>query len=543
MCGCTFDEERRIMTIEQRRSLIESGQATLGIEFGSTRIKAVLIGPDHEVLASGGFAWENQLVDGRWSYALDLVHEGMRACYASLVEDVRARYDVTPTTYAALGISAMMHGYLAFDAQGNQLVPFRTWRNTSTAQASQELSELFDFTIPQRWSVAHTYQAILDQEEHIPSLAKVNTLAGYVHELLSGEFVLGVGDASGMFPIDSGTCDYDQARVEAFDALVAKAGLTWGLRELFPRVLSAGAEAGVLSAEGAALLDPTGTLQPGIPMCPPEGDAGTGMVATNAVAPRTGNVSAGTSIFAMIVLERALKKAYVEVDPVTTPDGSQVAMVHSNNGASELDAWVGMFISFAKLAGMDVEAGEVYELLYRHALEGEADGGGLLAYNLLSGEPVVGVEEARPLFVRTAESRFTLANAMRTQLMAVFAPVRVGMDILLEKEGVAIDRLFAHGGIFKTAGVAQKVLADSLGIAIEVGETAGEGGAWGIAVLARYRVAGAGLSLPEYLSQKVFADADTSVIAPDAADQVAFERYLGRYVEGLEIVRAAAAHS
>lgn len=531
------------VSADERRAQIEQGRTALGIEFGSTRIKAVLIGPDFVTLAQGGHSWENQLVDGRWSYSLDAVREGLQDAYASLVEDVRRTWDVTPTTYGSIGISAMMHGYLAFDAEGHQLVPFRTWRNTSTAAASEELTELFSFNVPQRWSVAHVHQAVLDDEPHVPSLASINTLAGWVHESLTGRHVLGVGDASGMFPIDSDTCDYDAARLDAYDALIADRHLPWRLRDLLPTVLSAGQDAGSLTEEGALLLDPTGTLRPGVPMCPPEGDAGTGMVATNAVAPRTGNVSAGTSIFAMVVLERAMERVHLEIDPVTTPDGSQVAMVHSNNGASEIDAWVSMFVKFAELAGSDLSVGDVYDLLYRHALTGAPDGGGLLAYNLLSGEPIVGLEAGRPLFTHTPDADFTLANAMRTQLMTIFASLRIGMDILLKDEGVGLDRLFAHGGIFKTPGVAQKVLADALDTAIAVGATAGEGGAWGIAVLARFLVDGEGRSLPAYLDEKVFAGADVSVIEPDPADREGFERFIERYRRGVEIVRAATLNS
>lgn len=522
------------------RDMIANAQTTLGIELGSTRIKAVLINADHEVLASGSYSWENKLVDGYWSYSLEDIHEGLKAAYASLVADVRARYEIVPETFAAMGISAMMHGYLAFDEAGELLTPFRTWRNTSTARASEELSEKLSFTVPQRWSAAHLYQAVLDGEEHVGRVARVTTLSGYVHELLTGRFVLGVGDASGMFPIDSATCDYDQPRVEIFDALLASRGFARGLREVFPAVLRAGADAGSLSEAGAAFLDPSGVLQPGVLMAPPEGDAGTGMVATNAVAPRTGNISAGTSVFAMLVLEKPLKKHRMEVDPVTTPDGAQVAMVHSNNGASELDAWTGMFIQFAQMAGMSLSAGDVYELLYRHALEGEADGGGVLAYNFLSGEPVIGLPAGRPLVMRTPDSRLTLANMMRAQLMSVFAPIRVGMDVLAREEDVRVDRLFAHGGIFTTPGVAQKILADALDVETAVGSTASEGGAWGIAVLAQYRVAGSGLSLPEYLDQRVFAGADVQVIAPSDEDKAAFEEYLARYMAALPAAQAAA---
>lgn len=525
---------------QEIRDLIGNGQATLGIELGSTRIKAVLITPEHEVVASGSHSWENSLVDGYWSYSLEDIHAGVQAAYSSLADDVRSRWMVTPHTFAAIGISAMMHGFLAFDAEGNLLTPFRTWRNTSTAQASEELSAALAFTIPQRWSAAHLYQSVLDHEEFVPSIARVTTLAGYIHSLLSGRHVLGVGDASGMFPIDSATCDYDQGRVDVFDSLLAQHGVSQSLRALFPEVVPAGGDAGSLTVDGAAFLDPTGALKPGVLLAPPEGDAGTGMVATNAVASRTGNISAGTSVFAMLVLEEPLKRHRMEVDPVTTPDGRQVAMVHSNNGASELDAWTGMFVQFAELAGMELSAGDVYSLLYRHALEGEADGGGVTSFNFLSGEPVIGLEGGRPMVVRTPDSHLTLATMMRTQLMSVFAPIRVGMNLLAAEEGISVDRLFAHGGIFTTPGVAQKILADVLKVEIAVGDTASEGGAWGIAVLAQYRAAGDGMSLTEYLDSRVFADAQVSVVAPDPADAQAFESYLQRYVALLPAAEQAA---
>lgn len=528
---------------DARRTEIETGQTSLGIEFGSTRIKAVLIGADHTPLASGGHAWENQLVEGRWSYALEDVWSGLQDAYASLVADVEARHGVRPTTFGSIGISAMMHGYLACDTRGELLVPFRTWRNTSTGPASQALTDLFLINIPQRWSIAHLYQALLDEEPHVGDIASLTTLAGLVHEKLTGRHVLGIGDASGMFPIDSAAHDFDATRIAQFDVLVAERHLPWTLRDLLPEVLCAGEDAGVLTPAGAALLDPTGALRPGIPLCPPEGDAGTGMVATDAVAPRTGNVSAGTSIFAMVVLETALSRVHLELDPVTTPDGSPVAMVHSNNGASEIDDWVGLFVTFARLAGIEITTPRIYDLLYDHAMEGAPDGGGLLAYNFLSGEPIVGLEEGRPLFTHTPEAEFTLANAMRTQLMTIFASLRIGMDILLD-EGVHLDRLFAHGGIFKTPGVAQQVLADALGTPVAVGATAGEGGAWGIAVLARYLVAGhSGQSLPDYLDTEVFAGADVSVLAPTDAGRSGFDTFMERYRRGLPIAEAATLNS
>ncbi|MHA7987364.1 xylulokinase [Rathayibacter sp. CAU 1779] len=526
--------------MEPAADVIRSGRAVLGIELGSTRIKACLIGDDPSVtIASGSHSWENRFVDRRWTYTLDDVWSGLRAAYADLVADVRRRYDAELASLRAIGVSAMMHGYLPFDASGELLVPFRTWRNTTTGAAAAELSELFGVNIPLRWSVAHYRQAVLDAEPHVPHVAFLTTLAGYVHWKLTGCRVLGVGDASGMFPIDSATGTYDADLLARFDALTAGSDL---LADLLPEVLSAGDPAGELTAEGAALLDPSGALRPGIPLCPPEGDAGTGMVATNAVAPRTGNVSAGTSIFAMVVLERALAASHEELDLVTTPSGDPVAMVHCNNGASELAEWVGLFERFAGLAGASVDSDRVFELLFREALDGEADAGGLLAYNYLAGEPVTGTTEGRPLFVRTPDSRFTLANVMRAQLYGVFGTLSLGMRVLAD-EGVALDRMHAHGGIFRTAGVAQGILAAALDAPVAVAETAAEGGAWGIAVLAAYLAAGgaaSGSSLADYLNDTVFRDAESAVVAPDPADVAGFADYLDRYRAGLAIERAAA---
>lgn len=523
------------------RAAIAAADTALGIEFGSTRIKAVLIGPDHEVLATGGHGWENHLEGGLWSYGLDEVLAGLQSAYASLVADVRERYDVTPTSYGSIGISAMMHGYLAFDADDSLLAPFRTWRNTNTGRAADELTRLFGFSIPLRWSIAHLHQAVLDAEEHAPRVARLTTLAGWVHYRLTGWHVLGVGDASGLFPIDSTTGTYVESYLDQYEALVGDR-VPWRLRDVLPTVLSAGQDAGVLTPEGAALIDPTGTLRPGIALCPPEGDAGTGMIATNAIAQRTGNISCGTSVFLMAVLERSLTELHTEIDMVTTPDGSPVAMVHSNNGASEIDAWVGWFADFARLVGADVSVPTIYDALYNHALTGDADAGGVMAYNTLSAEPLVGQEVAQPVFTHTAEARVTLANAMRAQLMSVFAAVRIGVDILRE-EGVRLDSLFAHGGLFKTPGVAQQILADSLNIPVSVGDTAGEGGAWGIAVLARYRavLAGgeAGLALPEYLSERVFAGASVSTLEPTAEGVAGYERFLDAYraaLPGVEVI-------
>ncbi|MEG3615797.1 xylulokinase [Isoptericola haloaureus] len=523
------------------RDAIQAGRTTLGIELGSTNIKAALIGPDHDVLASGSHAWENELADGLWTYSLDAVHAGLQGAYAALVADVEQRYGVRPTTYGALGVSAMMHGYLAFDADDELLVPFRTWRNTNTGTAAAELSELFGYNIPLRWSIAHLYQAILDDEPHVPQIASFTTLAGYVHRVLTGRHVLGVGDASGMFPVDPATRDYDQRLLQQFRHLVAAKRPGLHVEGLLPEVLVAGADAGHLTPEGAALLDPSGELEPGVVLCPPEGDAGTGMVATDAVAPRTGNISAGTSIFAMVVLEKPLTSVHHELDLVTTPAGDLVAMVHCNNGASELDAWAGVFSEFAAALGHPSAADDVFGALFTAALDGEADGGGLLAYNYLAGEPITGLEEGRPLVVRTPDSRLTLANMMRTQIYGAFGTLALGMKVL-HGEGVAIDTMFAHGGMFRTAGVAQRFLAAAVDAPVAVAQTASEGGAWGIAVLAAFTRAAAeqpGLTLDGYLTDRVFADAAVDVAQPDAGDVAGFAAYLDRYSAGLAVERAA----
>jgi len=506
----------------------------LGIELGSTRIKACLIDSDDPsiVIAVGEYEWENQLVDGRWSYSLDDVWAGVQAAYADLV----GKLDSSPQDLAAIGISAMMHGYLAFGPDDRPLVPFRTWRNTSTGPASAALTAEFGVTIPLRWSVAHLYQAVLDEEPHVADVAFLTTLAGYVHWKLTGERVLGIGDASGMFPIDDATRGYDPVMLAAFDVLAA--GRLEPLATLLPAILPAGRAAGALTAEGAALLDPSGMLRPGILLCPPEGDAGTGMVATNSVAPRAGNVSAGTSIFAMIVLEHALGAAHDELDLVTTPAGDPVAMVHCNNGASELAAWVSIFRRFSEAAGQPVGADAAYSALFLEALDGEADAGGVLAYNQLAGEPVVGLPEGRPLVVRTDDSRFTLGNLMRAQLYGVFASLSIGMAVL-DEEGVELDRMFAHGGVFRTAGVAQRFLAAALGTPVSVAETASEGGPWGMAVLASYAASGASESLSEYLDSVVFRGASFSVVEPQPGDTAGFASYLDRYRAGLAIERAA----
>jgi sugar (pentulose or hexulose) kinase len=534
----------RDLTARQARArdAILNGRTSLGIELGSTRIKACLIGDSPaDVLAVGGHEWENEFVDRVWTYSLENVWSGLQAAHAALVADIESQYGVRPTAYGAIGVSAMMHGYLAFDEAGSQLVPFRTWRNTSTGPAAAELSSLFGVNIPLRWSIAHVHQAVLDAEPHVPQLDFITTLAGYVHWQLTGKKVLGVGDASGMFPIDATTHDYDADLLGRYDTLVADTAPGLRLASVLPEVLVAGAPAGELTPAGAALLDPTGALAPGSVLCPPEGDAGTGMVATCSVAPRTGNVSAGTSIFAMVVLERPLTSMHHELDLVTTPAGDPVAMVHCNNGASELAAWAGMFGRFAAAAGTPIDSDAVFDTLFREALTGDADAGGLLAYNHLAGEPIAGLTEGRPLFVRTPDSRLTLANFMRAQLYGVFGTLSLGMRVLAD-EGVRLDAMFAHGGLFRTAGVAQRFLAGALDAPVSVAETASEGGAWGIAVLASYTAAtasGLELELDGYLRERVFADAEFSTTAPDPADVAGFSEYLDRYSAGLAIERAA----
>lgn len=520
---------------------IREGRTALGVEFGSTRIKACLVDADEpsRVLAVGAHDWENAYIDRTWTYPLDAVWDGLQSAYAALARDVARRHDATLDTVGSIGVSAMMHGYLAFGADGELLVPFRTWRNTTTGPAAAELSELLGVNIPLRWSVAHVRQAELDGEPHLARLETLTTLAGHVHARLTGRHVLGIGDASGMFPIDAATADYDADLLRRFDDLSALPPL----RGLLPEVVVAGEDAGALTAEGAALLDPTGRLASGIPFCPPEGDAGTGMVATGAVAPRTGNVSAGTSIFAMVVLERPLTRQHAELDLVTTPAGDPVAMVHCNNGASELAAWAGLFRRFSQLAGHDLSDDDVYGTLFAEALRGEPDAGGLLAYNHLAGEPIVGTAEGRPLFVRTPDSTLDLANVMRAQLYGVFATLSLGMRAL-DEEGVALDRMYAHGGMFRTAGVAQRFLAGALDAPVVVDENASEGGAWGIAVLAAFRrrvAAGDPRDLSAYLAARVFADAARVTADPEPADVAGYAAYLVRYEAGLAAERAAIA--
>ena len=521
------------------KEIIESGKSILGIEFGSTRIKAVLIDEKGAVLASGGHGWENRFENGVWTYTLDDIWGGLQDCYQDLLKDVKEKYDTTITSLASIGFSAMMHGYLAFDKDGELLVPFRTWRNTITEEASVKLTEAFSYNIPQRWSISHLYQAILNKEDHVKDVDFFTTLAGYVHWKLSGEKVLGIGEASGMFPIDSAALDFNKGMMTQFDELIADKGFSWKLEQIIPKVLVAGEQAGVLTEEGAKLLDVSGKLQAGIPMCPPEGDAGTGMVATNAVSEKTGNVSAGTSVFSMVVLEKPLQKAYDEIDLVTTPTGPAVAMVHCNNCTSDLNAWVNLFKEFAESFGMKVDMNQLFGTLYNKALEGDAECGGLLAYNYFSGEHVTCMEEGRPLFVRTPESKFNLANFMRLHLFTALGALKVGNDILFG-EGVKLDRITGHGGLFKTKGVGQKIMAAALNVPVTVMETAGEGGAWGMALLAAYMVQkNDGEKLEEYLENRVFAGQAGETLAPDAKDVEGFNEFIKRYVAGLPIERAA----
>lgn len=525
---------------EKIKKAIQEGKTVLGIELGSTRIKAVLIGEDHAPVASGSHDWENQLVDGIWTYSLDVIWTGIQDAYRDMAEDVKRQYGETITTIGAIGFSAMMHGYMVFDKAGEILVPFRTWRNTMTGEASEKLTELFRYPVPQRWSIAHLYQAILNGEEHVPEIDYLITLEGYVHWKLTGRRVLGIGDVAGMFPVDIHTKDFDQRMVEQFDQLVADRQLPWKLRDILPQALVAGEEAGVLTEEGAKLLDVSGNLKAGIPLCPPEGDAGTGMTATNSVAVRTGNVSAGTSVFAMVVLEDNLKNVHPEIDLVTTPAGDLVGMVHCNNCTSDLNAWVGIFEEFAGAMGMETDKNRLFATLYNKALEGDADCGGLLAYNYFSGEHITGFEEGRPLFVRKPDSSFTLANFMRTHLYTSLGALKTGLDILFKEEGVKLDVLLGHGGLFKTKGVGQKVMAAAAGVPVSVMETAGEGGAWGIALLAAYMLRkDEGEPLPAYLADKVFAGQKGSLVEPDAGDVEGFEAFMKRYHAGLGIEQAA----
>lgn len=521
-----------------KQSII-SAKTALGIEFGSTRIKAVLINEANEPLASGSFDWENSYDNGVWTYPIEQVWEGLQGAFAALKKNVNEKYGVKLESTGAIGISGMMHGYLAFDKDGNLLAPFRTWRNTITAKAAEELTAEFDFNIPQRWSIAHLYQAILNGEEHVKDIDYIATLAAYVHKMLTGKRVIGIGEASGMFPIDSTINDYDTAMLEKFDAKIADKGFGWKIKDILPEVLVAGENGGVLTEEGAKLLDPSGEFKAGIPMCPPEGDAGTGMVATNSVAERTGNVSAGTSIFLMVVLEKALSKLYTEIDMVTTPSGRPVAMVHCNNCSGEIDAWAGIFTSMCKAMGVDVSYYKVLDKMFETALAGDKDCGGLVGYNYLSGEVITGLDSGKPMFFRGPDSKFTLENFNRTQLCSAAATLSIGMEILTD-EAVKVDRILGHGGYFKAPVAGQTIMSSALGAPVSVMKTAGEGGPWGVAILANYMQNKAdGETLEAYLDAKVFAGQDSTEVMATEEDIAGFKVYLGNYKKGLAAEKAA----
>lgn len=525
--------------MDKIKQAIIGANTALGIEFGSTRIKAVLINEANEPLASGSFDWENSYDNGVWTYPIEQVWEGLQGAFAKLKANVFEKYGVKLESTGAIGISGMMHGYLAFDKEGNLLAPFRTWRNTITAKAAEELTAEFNFNIPQRWSIAHLYQAILNGEEHVKDIDYIGTLAAYVHKILTGKRVIGVGEASGMFPIDSNVNDYDAAMLEKFDAKIADKGFGWKIKDILPEVLVAGDNGGVLTEEGAKLLDPSGEFKAGIPMCPPEGDAGTGMVATNSVAERTGNVSAGTSIFLMVVLEKALSKLYTEIDMVTTPSGRPVAMVHCNNCSGEIDAWAGIFTSMCKAMGVDVSYYKVLDKMFETALAGDKDCGGLVGYNYLSGEVITGLDSGKPMFFRGPDSKFTLENFNRTQLCSAAATLSIGMEILAD-EDVKVDRILGHGGYFKAPVAGQTIMSAALGAPVSVMKTAGEGGPWGVAILANYMKNKAeGESFEAYLDAKVFAGQDSTEVMATEEDIAGFKVYLDNYKKGLAAEKAA----
>ncbi len=529
-----------VMEKEQIIQMINDGKTALGIELGSTRIKAVLIDDNHQPIASGGHDWENSLIDGVWTYDLEEVWVGVQDSYQKMVTDVEDKFGVKLSKVGAIGISAMMHGYIVFDQDDQQLVPFRTWRNNITGEASKALTDLFQYPVPQRWSIAHLYQAILNGEEHVSRINYLTTLEGYVHWKLTGEKVLGIGDVAGMFPVDLNTHDYHARMIEQFNTLAADNNMPWKVQDILPKALVAGQDAGSLTREGAKLLDPTGLLQPGIIMCPPEGDAGTGMVATNSVAARTGNVSAGTSVFAMIVLEKELSKVYSEIDLVATPSGKLVAMAHSNNCTSDLNAWVNLFDETLKAFGVEVDQTTLFKTLYTKALEGDADAGGLLSYGYLSGEHMTHFEEGRPLFVRSSQNHFNLANFMRANLYTSLGALKIGLDILLKGEGVQLDKILGHGGLFKTKGVGQRFLSAAVNAPVTVMETAGEGGAWGVALLAAYlKNKQEGETLEQYLDERVFGSQKGETLSATDEDVEGFERFMETYKSGLAIERAA----
>ena len=522
------------------KEAITAGNTSLGIEFGSTRIKAVLVGPDNGVLAIGSHEWENRLENGIWTYSLDDIWNGLQDCYKNLAADVKTQYGETLTTIGSIGFSAMMHGYMAFDKDGELLVPFRTWRNTITEEAAAKLTEAFSYNIPQRWSIAHLYQAILNGEKHVSGIKYLTTLAGYIHYRLTGNKVMGVGEASGMFPIDSSACDYDRKYMEQFDELITDRHYDWKLRDILPRVLTAGEDAGCLTDDGAALLDASGKLKAGAHLCPPEGDAGTGMTATDAVGVRTGNVSAGTSVFAMVVLDKQLEKLHEELDMVTTPDGSPVAMVHCNNCTSDINAWAGLFMDFAKCMGFKVDTGKVYETLFTKALEGSADCGGIVTCNYFSGEHITGFDEGRPLVVRQPDSTLNIANFMKSNIYSSIASLKIGLDILFKDEKVGLDRITGHGGFFKTPVAGQRIMAAAMNTPVTVMENAGEGGAWGMALLGLYMIHNKEYnSLGDFLHNRIFADVRSTVISPVAEDVRDFDDYMDRYKTTLKVEKAA----
>ncbi|MEI2362320.1 xylulokinase [Priestia megaterium] len=530
-------------TQESIKQAIAKGKTSLGIELGSTRIKAVLIDENFETVASGSYEWENLLEDGFWTYNLLDIITGLQSAYREMKQEVERSYGITIRTVGSIGVSAMMHGYMAFDKTGELLVPFRTWRNATTSAAAKELTEHFQFNIPERWSIAHLYQAIINQEKHLPRIDYMTTLAGYIHWLLTGSKALGIGDASGMFPIDERTQNYSEDMMKQFDELISYKGYPWQLSDILPAVHTSGEQAGTLTAVGASILDQSKNLQPGIPFCPPEGDAGTGMVATNSVRKRTGNVSVGTSVFAMIVLDKKLSNVYPEIDLVTTPNGSPVAMVHANNCSSDLNAWLGLFREFSEAMGQKVESDKLFEVMLNKALEADPDGGGLLSYGYFSGENITGVESGRPLFVRSAKSNFNLANFMRTHLFTAFGALKIGMDLLVKEENVKIHSILAHGGLFKTPVVGQKMMAAAINTPVSVMDTAGEGGAWGMAILSSYMLnKSENESLEDFLDNRVFKEVTAQEIYPDELDVKGFEAFIKRYKKGLVIEKTAAEH-
>ncbi|MEJ9302177.1 FGGY-family carbohydrate kinase [Priestia megaterium] len=530
-------------TQESIKQAIAKGKTSLGIELGSTRIKAVLINENFETISSGSYEWENLLEDGFWTYNLLDIITGLQSAYREMKQEVERSYGITIRTVGSIGVSAMMHGYMAFDKTGELLVPFRTWRNATTSAAAKELTEHFQFNIPERWSIAHLYQAIINQEKHLPRIHYMTTLAGYIHWLLTGSKALGIGDASGMFPIDERTQNYSEDIMKQFDELISYKGYPWQLSDILPAVHTSGEQAGTLTAIGASILDQSKNLQPGIPFCPPEGDAGTGMVATNSVRKRTGNVSVGTSVFAMIVLDKKLSNVYPEIDLVTTPNGSPVAMVHANNCSSDLNAWLGLFREFSEAMGQKVESDKLFQVMLNKALEADPDGGGLLSYGYFSGENITGVESGRPLFVRSAKSNFNLANFMRTHLFTAFGALKIGMDLLVKEENVKIHSILAHGGLFKTPVVGQKMMAAAINTPVSVMDTAGEGGAWGMAILSSYMLnKSENESLEDFLDDKVFKEVTAQEIYPDELDVKGFEAFIKRYKKGLVIEKAAAEH-